>query len=65
MRFQFQGIEVEVDGVSRSDLPDAFDFEEVITRVVNGEFENVTGYMYRTKWIETSREQEFWSSWVQ
>ena len=65
MKVDVEGIEVEIDGVDRDELPDAFDFSEMWKLASRGEsVGSMARYVHAQRWVESSRGTEFWDAWV-
>lgn len=65
MKVDVEGIDVEIEGVERDDLPDAFDFSEMWKLASSGEsVESMAKHVHAQRWVESSRDDKFWDSWV-
>lgn len=65
MKLDVDGIEVEIEGVDRDELPDAFDFSEMWELASSGEsVESMARYVHAQRWVESSRDADFWDTWV-
>jgi hypothetical protein len=64
MKIEVEGIEVEVEGVDREELPSAFDFNQMWELACQGEsVESMERYVQAQRWGESSRPTIFWNEW--
>ncbi|AGC34387.1 hypothetical protein HVTV-2_gp17 [Haloarcula virus HVTV-2] len=65
MEFNMNGLNVEVEGVDREDLPAAFDFGEVMQVYDDGgDVEDATKHVHRQVWRKSHRPTLFWDAWI-
>jgi len=62
--FNVNGVIVEIDGVDRNELPNAFDFSELWRLSQNGQsVDKMEEYVHAQRWVESSRSRVFWDEW--